>query len=123
MHLVVAVLKPSHLEAVRQALAAVHVTRLTICDAQGYGTVFPPTRNADYDGERAEIVQQSVMEIAVNDDFLERTVDTIRKAMRMDNSARGGGADDLPSLDEHLFVLPIHDAVQIYREVRGPEAV
>jgi len=123
MHLVVAVLKPSHLEAVRQALAAVHVTRLTICDAQGYGAVFPPGRDAGYDADRIGVVQQSVMEIAVNDDFLERTVDTIRKAMRMGNSARGGGADDLPSLDEHLFVLPIHEAVQIYREVRGPEAV
>lgn len=123
MHLVVAVLKPSHLEAVRQALAAVHVTRLTICDAQGYGAVFPPGRDAGYDVGHAGVVQQSVMEIAVNDDFLERTVDTIRKAMRMGTSARGVGADDLPSLDEHLFVLPIHEAVQIYREVRGQEAV
>lgn len=123
MHLVVAVLKPSHLEAVRQALAAVHVTRLTICDAQGYGTVFPPASDADYDGRRSGVVQQSVMEVAVNDDFLERTVDTIRNAMRMGNSAHGEGTDDLPSLDEQLYVLPIHESVQIYREVRGPEAV
>jgi nitrogen regulatory protein PII len=118
MRLVIAVLRPAQLEPVRQALAAVHVTRLTICDAQG----FHGPRGA------AGIVQESVMEIAVNDDFLERTVDTIRKAMLLgEDSATGGtrdGAGDIPpSQSDRLFVLPIHDAVQLYRDVRGPEAV
>ena len=114
MRLVVAVLRPSQLEAVRQALAAVHVTRLTICDAQGYH------------GLRGEsgIVQESVMEIAVNDDFLERTVDTIRKAMRLgDELSSDAAPDGSPRPSGRLFVLPIHDAVQLYRDVRGPEAI
>ena len=72
MRLVVAVLKPAQVEAVRQALAAVHVTRLTICDAQGY--------SGGSEGNTA-LVQESVMEIAVNEDFLERTVETIHKAI------------------------------------------
>jgi nitrogen regulatory protein PII len=113
MRLVVAVLRPAQLEAVRQALAAVHVTRLTICDAQGY--------HAGVTG--GGLVQESVMEIAVNDDFLERTVDTIRQAMRL-GAAIPGDADHEPASEAgRLFVLPIEDAVQIYREVRGPEAV
>jgi nitrogen regulatory protein PII len=53
------------------------------------------------------------MEIAVNDDFLDRTVDTIAAAIRL----RGGRAED------RLHVMPVEEAVQIYREVRGPEAV
>ncbi len=115
MHMVVAVLRPSQLEAVRQALAAVHVTRLTICDAQGY--------------HGAGIVQESVMEIAVNDDFLERTVDTIRKAMLLGEEPTTDGEGGRLTSQRHtsqagrLFVLPIHDAVQLYRDVRGPEAV
>ena len=114
MHMVVAVLRPAQLESVRQALAAVHVTRLTICDAQGY--------HAAGDGSR--IAQESVMEIAVNDDFLDRTVDTIRKAMLLGaEPATDGGADALTTASAGLMVLPIHDAVQIYRDVRGPEAV
>ena len=118
MHMVFAVLRPAQLEPVRQALAAVHVTRLTICDAQGY----QGPRGA------AGIVQESVMEIAVNDDFLERTVDTIRTAMLLGEDpgtdAAGDGAGDVPpSQAGRLFVLPIHDAVQLYRDVRGPEAV
>ena len=115
MRLVVAVLKPAQVEAVRQALAAMHVTRLTICDAQGYG-------GSDGVGYAA-LVQESVMEIAVNDDFLERTVDTVHKAMHLGETASDDAADTVQSQSARLFVLPIHEAVQLYREVRGPEAV
>ena len=120
MHMVVAVLRPAQLEPVRQALAAVHVTRLTICDAQGYHV------SQGQHGLRGEsgIVQESVMEIAVNDDFLERTVDTIRKAMLLGEEPETEGASTrLTSQSDRLYVLPIHDAVQLYRDVRGPEAV
>jgi len=114
MQMVVAVLRPAQLEAVRQALAAVHVTRLTVCDAQGY--------HAGGDGSR--IVQESVMEIAVNDDFLERTVDTIRNALLSGTeTATNGVGGDPAHGTARIFVLPIHDAVQLYRDVRGPEAV
>lgn len=100
MRLVLAVLKPAHVESVRQALAAVDVTRLTICDAQGRGP----------DGE---LVQQVVLEIAVNDDFLERTTGAIAAVLA------AGGQD----MAGRLFTLPMIEAVQLYREVRGPEAV
>ena len=102
MRLVIAVLRPSQLEVVREALAAVHVTRLTVCDAQGY------------EGPRGPgpIVQQTVIEIAVNDDFLDRAVDAITAAL---------GPIDSPA--SRIFVVPIAEAVQLYREVRGPEAV
>ena len=114
MRLVIAVLKPAQVEAVRQALAAVHVTRLTICDAQGY-------RGSR--GDDTALVQESVMEIAVNEDFLERTVETIHTAMNLGETASGNPGDTVQSGCGSLFVLPIHEAVQIYREVRGPEAV
>lgn len=101
MRLVVAILKPAQVESVRQALAAVHVTRLTISDAHGYDL-------AASDG----VAQEAVMEIAVNDDFLDRTVAAISGVL-----AAGGDATS------RVFVLPMHDAVQVYRTVRGPEAV
>lgn len=109
MRLVIAVLRPAQVESVRQALAAVHVTRLTICDAQ---------EQAGAATTAAGIARRTVLEIAVNDDFLSRTVDTIRSVLAAEatddtgSAARGG-----------LFVLPMEEAVQIYREVRGPEAI
>jgi len=123
VRLVVAILRPSELEPVRHALAAVHVTRLTVCDAQEHvlagsvvthapGPVPPATRAG-----AAGIAQAAVMEIAVNDDFLERTLDTIVAAMRVAGAATGRDAAD------RLFVLPMDEAIQIYRDVRGQEAI
>ena len=102
MRLVVAVVKPAQVEAVRRALAAAHVTRLTLADAHGYG----PDRPDD-------VLQEVVLEIAVNDDFVERTVRTLHAALGVrDDDAAG-----------RVLVLPMDEAVQIYRAVRGPEAV
>lgn len=101
MRLVIAVVQPAQVEAVRQALAGVHVTRLTICDAQGY------------DDALGRLVQQTCLEIAVNDDFVERTVSTIAAAISLSGTGRSG----------QVLVMPMEDAVQIYREVRGSEAV
>ena len=101
MRLVVAVIKPAEVESVRQALVAVQVTRMTVCDAHGYDLSTP-----------VPLAQQTMIEIAVNDDFVDCTVAAI--------SAVLAAGDDATS---RVFVLPMHDAVQVYREVRGPEAV
>lgn len=115
MKLVMAVMRPGRVEAVRQALAAVHVTRLSIADGLGFADS-PGAADAPGVAEAGpvgDIVQESILEIAVNDDFLSRTVDTIA-------TAAGRAADDRGA---SIYVLPIEEAVQIYREVRGPEAM
>lgn len=101
MRLVVAVIKPAEVESVRQALAAVQVTRMTLCDAHGYDLSGP-----------ASLAQQTMIEIAVNDDFVDRAVAAIAAVLE----AGGDGTS-------RVFVLPMLEAVQVYRTVRGPEAV
>jgi nitrogen regulatory protein PII len=101
MHLVVALLKPSQVESVRRALAAVSVSRMTVCDAQGWR------------GPEESLVQQAVLEIAVNDDFLAMTMQAITAVLQAGGDSAAG----------RLYSLPLIDAVQLYREVRGPEAV
>lgn len=101
MRLVVAMIKPAELESVRQALDAVQVSRMTVCDAHGYDlTAAEP------------LAQETMIEIAVNEDFLDRTVQAIGTVL----SAAGDATS-------RVFVLPIQEAVQVYREVRGPEAI
>jgi nitrogen regulatory protein PII len=102
MRLVVAVLQPGLVEGVRQALATIHVTRMTIADAHGYHLADPDA-----------LAQEVLVEIAVNDDFLERTTDAIAAVIDAAGAPAAG----------RVFVLPIGEAVQIYRSVRGPEAV
>lgn len=101
MKLVMAMVRPGRVEALRQALAAVHVTRMSVADAQGF------------DDEGGGIVREAVLEVAVNDDFLSRTVDSIATMSGRSPDPRG----------DAIYVLPVEDAVQIYREVRGPEAM
>jgi nitrogen regulatory protein PII len=101
MRLVMAMVKPAQVESVRRALAAVQVTRLTICDAQGY------------DEPAGRLVQQTCLEIAVNEDFVDRTVNTIAAAVGTAGAPHEG----------QIFVMPMDEAVQLYRTVRGPEAV
>jgi nitrogen regulatory protein PII len=100
MRLVLAVLRPSQVESVRRALDAVDVTRLTVCDAQGRG-------------DDGSLVQQAILEIAVNDDFVDRTTQTIASVLEASGTSPAG----------RLFTLPMSEAVQLYRAVRGPEAV
>lgn len=98
MRLIIATLRPAQVESVRQSLADIQVTRMTICDAQGH-ELGP-----------AAVTQEVVVEIACNEDFVDRTVSRII-------AATGGNSPD------RLVVLPVVEAVQLYREVRGPEAI
>jgi nitrogen regulatory protein PII len=102
MRLVVAVLRPGLVEGVREALAALQVTRMTIADAHGYH--LPVS-----DG----VAQEVVLEIAVNDDFVSRTIEVVGRVIDAAGDASAG----------RVFVLPLVEAVQVYRAVRGPEAV
>ncbi|MCS5616825.1 MAG: hypothetical protein NZ658_02395 [Pirellulales bacterium] len=101
MHLVIAVLRPSQVESVRRALVMVNVTRMTIGDAQGWH---------DRGGT---LRQETILEIAVNEDFLAAATQAITTALEAGGDSAAG----------RLFTLPIGEAVQLYREVRGPEAI
>ena len=120
MRLILATLRPAQVEIVRQALADVQVTRMTICDAQGHGAGPAPGVT-----QEPAVTQEVVMEIACNDDFVERTVARLTAALGdgdLGIGARGTAAPGSAG-DPRVVVLPIADAVQIYREVRGPEAI
>jgi nitrogen regulatory protein P-II 1 len=115
MKLVVAIIQPTKLEAVRQALNKIEVTRMTVCDAQGYGRQRGQT--AMYRGHeyKAHLLRKIALEIMVNDDFLDRTVDTLMAVARTGPEGEIG--------DGKIFVLPALEAISIAGPMRGPEAV
>ena len=123
MKLVLAIVPSSRMEAVRQALAEVHVTRLSIVDGHGYlaaGTGSLPAGS----GRGSRLVRHAVLEVAVNDDFLERTVDVIGRVLQLAADSEAEEADSDVSGDPGgIYVLPMEAAAQIYRDVRGPEAL
>ena len=115
MKLVVAVIQPQKLSAVRAALARLGVTRMTVCDAQGYAR--QRGQKVMYRGHeyKTNLLRKVALEIAVNDDFLQRTVDCLTEVAR--TGAEGSIGDG------KIFVLPIADAVQISDASRGCGAV
>lgn len=114
MKLIVAVIPPDRLEAVKYQLAAVEVFRLTVMDVQGFGTA---KASGEHKGREAEmnLTRRVQLLIGVNEEFLEPTVEAIRTGVR------GDGAD--PTKDGKIFVLPLHDCIRIRTGEHGGEAI
>lgn len=115
MKLVVAIIQPTKLDAVRQALNKIEVTRMTVCDAQGYGRQLGRTEMYRGHEYKTHLLRKIALEILVNDDFLDRTVDTITSV------ARTGAEGEIG--DGKIFVLPAMETISIAGALRGPEAV
>jgi len=113
--LVIAIIQPTKLKAVHEALQKIEVTRLTVCDAQGFGR--QRGQREMYRGHEyaTTLLRKIALEVVVNDDFLERTVETIV------NVARTGPEGTIG--DGKIFVLPAEEAIQIDDGSRGPGAV
>lgn len=115
MKLIIAVIQPTKLEAVRQALNKIDVTRMTVCDAQGYARQRGRTEMYRGHEYKTHLLRKIALEILVNDDFLDRTVETITHVARTGVEGEIG--------DGKIFVLPAEEAISIAGPLRGPEAV
>lgn len=115
MKLVIAIIQPTKLEAVREALDKSDVERITVCDAQTFGR--RPELTEMFRGRKSTIspLRKVVLEVVVNDDFLDRTIKTIS------DTARTGAEGTLG--DGKIFVLPADQAIQLGDASRGPGAV
>ncbi|MCI0357029.1 MAG: P-II family nitrogen regulator, partial [Planctomycetaceae bacterium] len=72
MRLVLALIQPTKLRAVQEALARIGVQRMTICDAQGYGQQLGERAEHGARDGQAVLLRKVAMEIVVNEDFLDR---------------------------------------------------
>ncbi len=115
MKLLLAIIQPTKLQAVREALFQAGVERLTICDAQGYGRQRGQTstyRGVEY---HVNMLRKISLEIWVNEDFVERTIDVLLKVAKTGTQGNIG--------DGKVFVLPTEEAYSIDSGTRGPGAV
>lgn len=115
MKLVIAIIQPTKLEPLREALDKIGVERMTVCDAQGYGRQRGRTEMYRGHEYKTNLLRKIELEILVNDDFLERTVDCIM------NVARTGPEGNIG--DGKIFVMPAEQSIRISDCIRGPEAV
>ncbi|MFQ5972869.1 MAG: P-II family nitrogen regulator [Alphaproteobacteria bacterium] len=112
MKLVMAVIKPHKLDDVRDALSALGIEGLTAGEVKGYGRQKGQTeiyRGAEY---AISFVPKIKLEIAVKDDMVDKTVETIQQTA---NTGKIG--------DGKIFVYDLLTAVRIRTGERDDEAI
>ena len=115
MKMLIAVIQPTKLTAVRAALEKIEVTRMTVCDAQGYARQRGQTEMYRGHEYKTHLLRKIALEVVVNDDFLDRTIEAIMAAARTGPEGQIG--------DGKIFQLPLEETIQLFGEVHGPGAV
>ncbi len=115
MKLIVAVIQPTKLRAVHEALEKIGVDRLTISDGQEFASHEDHVFISRGLETRATMFRKINLEIAVNDDYVERTINAIETAAKTGKLGNDG--------DGKIFVLPLAEAIQFSPEKRGKEAI
>ncbi len=115
MKIILAIIQPTRLRALTEALARVGVSRYTVCDAQEFAKREDKTPIYRGMPTQSDVVRKICLEIAVNDDFLDVTVDTIVRVAR--TGLRGSDGDG------KVFVLPLAETIHFFPETRGKGAI
>jgi nitrogen regulatory protein P-II 2 len=112
MKFVVAVIRFHKLEAVKAELEKEEVHLMTVVDALGCGRQKGVTEVYRGVKELGNLLRKVKLEIAVNDDFLERTINAIIRG------AREGEVGD-----GKIFVFELNDCIRIRTGERGGIAI
>ncbi len=112
MKLIIAYIQPEQLNEVKQALYEKEVYKMSVTNAMGCGQqkgYHETYRGADIE---VNLLKKVRMEIAVNDDFVDMTVDALIKGARTGNIGDG-----------KIFILDLPECIRIRTGEKGPEAV
>lgn len=115
MKLIIAIVQPTRLEDVKEALTEVEVFRLTVMDCQGFGRQKGQTELPRGMEFSANLVRKVQLQIAVNDEFVEPAVSAIIQGGRSGEKGEIG--------DGKIFVLPMDDCIRIRTGERGEDAI
>jgi len=107
-----AVIQPSKLDAVKNALLEIGVDGLTVLEARGHGRQKGHTefyRGREY---TVDLLPKIKLEIVLRDDIVEQVVDTIIKAAQTGKIGDG-----------KIFLTRIDEAIRIRNQERGANAL
>jgi nitrogen regulatory protein P-II 1 len=114
MKLITAIIQENKIDEVREALINAEITRITVSRVSGHG------RQQEIEVYRGKKVVPNLLpkirlDIAVNDEFVDITVDTIIR------SAKSG--DDGKVGDGKIFITTLDECIRIRTEERGSVAI
>jgi nitrogen regulatory protein P-II 2 len=102
MKLVMAIIKPFKIDAVRDALISTGVHGLTLTEAKGYGQQKGRASTSSGFGHAVSFVPKIKIEVVAPDDQAENIIESIRRAARTGDIGDG-----------KIFTLTVDEAVRI----------
>ncbi len=114
MKLITAIIRDTKLDEVREALIENEITRITVIRVSGHGQ---QTGEQIYRGKKVipGLIPKVKLEIAVNDAFVDITVNTIINTARTNKKGEVG--------DGKIFITPLEECIRIRTGERGGKAI
>jgi len=112
MKMIVAIIQPYRLEEVKEALYEADVNLITVSEVLGHGRQGGQIEVYRSSKETGNLLRKLRLEIAVNEDFVEPTIQAILKGARTGELGDG-----------KIFVYDIAEVVRIRTGERGGEAI
>lgn len=114
MKLITAIIREVQLDKVREALIEAEIKRITVSRVSGHGQ---QRIEEMYRGQIIvpDLIPKVRIEIAVNEAFVEITVDTILKSARTNGTGRVG--------DGKIFITNLEECIRIRTGERGGTAI
>ena len=114
MKLITAIIRETKLDQVRQALIEAEIKRITVSRVSGHGQ---QRIEEMYRGQVIipDLIPKVKIEIAVNESFVDITVDTILLAARTNGEGNVG--------DGKIFITPLEECIRIRTGERGGTAI
>ena len=115
MKLITAIIREAQLDQVREALIAAEIKRITVSRVSGHGQ---QRIEEMYRGQIIipDLIPKIKIEIAVNEAFVDITVDTIIR------SSKTNGPDGTVG-DGKIFITPLEECIRIRTGERGGTAI
>lgn len=114
MKLIIAIIRENQLDQVRQALIDAGISRITVSNVAGHGR---RVTEEIYRGQKVipSLVSNIRLEIAVNDEFKDITIDAIMSATESNDGELVGSGK--------IFIVPLEECIRIRTGEKGGSAI
>jgi nitrogen regulatory protein P-II 1 len=105
MRVVVAIIQPTKLSRVWEALSELCIDDISVCDAMGFGQQRGQTALFRGNEYKVDLLRKVVIEFLVHEDQLDSAIDSISRNALTGSTGQIG--------DGKIFVLPVAEAIDI----------
>jgi len=112
MKMIVAIIQPERLDAVKEALFNADVHKMTVSRVRGCGQQMGFSESYRGQIRKVNLLEKVRLEVAVNDDFVKITVDAIIKAAQSGHIGDG-----------NIFIIPMDECIRIPIQESGSAAI